>query len=82
MNQKKGLLLGGLDKAKDTPAPPFAEGKSITLGLRFAARISVVSDTAALMLFRWTQSRANGWFVLRSLIPPGRPPVPRVAFEA
>jgi endoglucanase len=36
------------------------------------ARITVVSDTAALMLFDGRDRAQNGWFVLRSLIPSGK----------
>jgi hypothetical protein len=49
---------------------PFAEGKSITLGVDDAlARVNVKSDTADLMLFDGRDRAPNGWFVLRSLIP-------------
>ena len=71
---KKAYYLEDWDKAKGYTQPlPFAEGKSITLGVDDSlARISVVSDTAALMLFDGRDRAQNGWFVLRSLIPAGK----------
>ena len=50
---KKAYYLEDWDKAKGYSQPlPFAEGKSITLGVDDAlARVNVVSDTANLMLF-------------------------------
>jgi hypothetical protein len=71
---KKAYYLEDWDKAKGYTQPlPFAEGKSITLGVDDSlARISVVSDTAALMLFDGRNRAQNGWFVLRSLIPSGK----------
>ena len=71
---KKAYYLEDWDKAKGYTQPlPFAEGKSITLGVDDSlARITVVSDTAALMLFDGRNRAQNGWFVLRSLIPPGK----------
>src|SRR5450755_5155325 len=50
---KKAYYLEDWDKAKGYMQPlPFAEGKSITLGLDDAiARVNVRSDTADLMLF-------------------------------
>ena len=71
---KKAYYLEDWDKAKGYTQPlPFAEGKSITLGVDDAlARINVVSDTADLMLFDGRDRAQNGWFVLRSLIPPGK----------
>ncbi len=71
---KKAYYLEDWDKAKGYTQPlPFAEGKSITLGVDDSlARISVVSDTASLMLFDGRNRAQNGWFVLRSLIPSGR----------
>jgi hypothetical protein len=70
---KKAYYLEDWDKAKGYTQPlPFAEGKSITLGVDDAlARVSVVSDTANLMLFDGRDRAPNGWFVLRSLIPSG-----------
>jgi endoglucanase len=70
---KKAYYLEDWDKAKGYPQPlPFAEGKSITLGIDDAlARVNVVSDTADLMLFDGRNRAPNGWFVLRSLIPEG-----------
>jgi len=71
---KKAYYLEDWDKAKGYTQPlPFAEGKSITLGVDDAlARVNVVSDTADLMLFDGRDRAQNGWFVLRSLIPAGK----------
>src|SRR5579859_4981921 len=71
---KKAYYLEDWDQAKGYTQPlPFAEGKSITLGLDDAlARVHVVSDTADLMLFDGRDRAQNGWFVLRSLIPSGK----------
>jgi len=68
---KKAYYLEDWDEAKGYTQPlPFAEGKSITLGVDEAlARVNVVSDTANLMLFDGRDRAPNGWFVLRSLIP-------------
>jgi endoglucanase len=70
---KKAYYLEDWDKAKGYAEPlPFAEGKSITLGVDDAlARVNVTSDTADLMLFDGRNRAQNGWFVLRSLIPTG-----------
>jgi hypothetical protein len=71
---KKAYYLEDWDKAKGYTQPlPFAEGKSITLGIDDAlSRINVTSDTANLMLFDGRNRAQNGWFVLRSLIPSGK----------
>ncbi|HZR64770.1 MAG TPA: glycoside hydrolase family 9 protein [Terriglobales bacterium] len=71
---KKAYYLEDWDKAKGYMEPlPFAEGRSITLGVDDAlARVNVVSDTANLMLFDGRARAQNGWFVLRSLIPSGK----------
>ena len=71
---KKAYYLEDWDKAKGYTQPlPFAEGKRITLGVDdSSARVTVVSDTAALMLFDGRNRAQNGWFVLRSLIPSGK----------
>jgi endoglucanase len=71
---KKAYYLEDWDKAKGYTQPlPFAEGKSITLGVDDAlARVNVVSGTANLMLFDGRDRAQNGWFVLRSLIPSGK----------
>ena len=71
---KKAYYLEDWDKAKGYTQPlPFAEGKSITLGIDDAlSRINVTSDTADLMLFDGRNRAQNGWFVLRSLIPSGK----------
>ncbi|MDE3163795.1 MAG: glycoside hydrolase family 9 protein, partial [Acidobacteriota bacterium] len=71
---KKAYYLEDWDKAKGYTQPlPFAEGKSITLGVDDAlARVNVKSDTADLMLFDGRDRAQNGWFVLRSLIPTGK----------
>jgi endoglucanase len=71
---KKAYYLEDWDRAKGYTQPlPFAEGKSITLGIDDAlARVNVVSDTASLMLFDGRDRAQNGWFVLSSLIPSGK----------
>ncbi|HEX6770900.1 MAG TPA: glycoside hydrolase family 9 protein [Acidobacteriaceae bacterium] len=71
---KKAYYLEDWDKAKGYNQPlPFAEGKSVTLGVDDAlARVNVTSDTANLMLFDGRDRAQNGWFVLRSLIPSGK----------
>src|SRR4051812_6730979 len=71
---KKAYYLEDWDKAKGYTQPlPFAEGKSITLGVDDAlARVTVKSDTGDLMLFDGRNRAQNGWFVLRSLIPAGK----------
>jgi hypothetical protein len=71
---KKAYYLEDWEKAKGYTQPlPFAEGKSITLGVDDAlARVTVNSDTADLMLFDGRNRAQNGWFVLRSLIPTGK----------
>lgn len=71
---KKAYYLEDWDKAKGYMQPlPFAEGRSITLGVDDAlARVNVKSDTADLMLFDGRDRAQNGWFVLRSLIPSGK----------
>ena len=71
---KKAYYLEDWEKAKGYAEPlPFAEGKSITLGVDDAlARINVKSDTTELMLFDGRDRAQNGWFVLRSLIPSGK----------
>ncbi len=68
---KKAYYLEDWDKAKGYTEPlPFAEGKSITLGVDDTlARVKVTSDTSDLMLFDGRDRAQNGWFVLRSLIP-------------
>ena len=71
MNRKRRTTWRIGIRPRDTLQPlPFAEGKSITLGIDDAlARVNVVSDTADLMLFDGRDRAPNGWFVLRSLIP-------------
>src|SRR5215469_5830729 len=71
---KKAYYLEDWDKAKGYTQPlPFAEGKSITLGVDDTlARVNVTSDTGDLMLFDGRNRAPNGWFVLRSLIPSGK----------
>jgi hypothetical protein len=71
---KKAYYLEDWDKAKGYTQPlPFAQGKSITLGVDDSlARIKVESDTSDLMLFDGRNRAQNGWFVLRSLIPAGK----------
>ena len=65
---KKAYYLEDWDKAKGYTQPlPFAEGKSITLGIDDAlARITVKSDTSNLMLFDGRNRAQNGgWSALR-----------------
>jgi len=71
---KKAYYLEDWEEAKGYSQPlPFAQGRSITLGVDDAlARINVKSDTADLMLFDGRNRAQNGWFVLRSLIPSGK----------
>ena len=71
---RKAYYLEDWDKAKGYTQPlPFAEGKSITLGVDDSlARVNVKSDTGDLMLFDGRDRAQNGWFVLRSLIPAGK----------
>ncbi|HLY43801.1 MAG TPA: glycoside hydrolase family 9 protein [Terracidiphilus sp.] len=71
---KKAYYLEDWDKAKGYTQPlPFAQGRSITLGVDDAlARVNVKSETADLMLFDGRDRAQNGWFVLRSLIPTGK----------
>ncbi|HEY4359201.1 MAG TPA: glycoside hydrolase family 9 protein [Acidobacteriaceae bacterium] len=71
---RKAYYLEDWDKAKGYTQPlPFAEGKSITLGVDDKlARVNVTSETADLMLFDGRDRAQNGWFVLRSLIPAGK----------
>src|SRR6201996_1393567 len=71
---KKAYYLEDWEKAKGYTEPlPFAQGRSITLGIDDPqARINVKSDTADLMLFDGRNRAQNGWFVLRSLIPAGK----------
>ena len=71
---KKAYYLEDWDKAKGYTQPlPFAEGRSMTLGIDDAlARVNVKSDTSDLMLFDGRDRAQNGWFVLRSLIPSGK----------
>ncbi len=71
---KKAYYLEDWDKAKGYTQPlPFAEGKSITLGVDDnLARVNVTSETGNLMLFDGRDRAQNGWFVLRSLIPTGK----------
>jgi hypothetical protein len=71
---KKAYYLEEWDKAKGYTQPlPFARGRTLTLGVDDAlARVSVSSETGDLMLFDGRSRAQNGWFVLRSLIPPGK----------
>jgi hypothetical protein len=71
---RKAYYLEDWEKAKGYTQPlPFAQGKSITLGVDDAlARVNVSSETADLMLFDGRDRAQNGWFVLRSLIPSGK----------
>ncbi len=71
---KQAYYLEDWDKAKGFTQPlPFAQGKSITMGVDDRlARVTVKSDTADLMLFDGRNRAQNGWFVLRSLIPSGK----------
>ncbi len=71
---KKAYYLEDWDKAKGYTQPlPFAQGRTITLGVDDPlARVRVSSETADLMLFDGRDRAQNGWFVLRSLIPAGK----------
>ena len=71
---KQAYYLEDWDKAKGFTQPlPFAQGKSITMGVDDRlARVTIKSDTADLMLFDGRNRAQNGWFVLRSLIPSGK----------
>ena len=71
---KKAYYLEDWDKAKGFTQPlPFAQGKSITMGIDDRlARVTVRSETADLLLFDGRNRAQNGWFVLRSLIPSGK----------
>jgi hypothetical protein len=71
---KKAYYLEDWDKAKGYTQPlPFAQGKSVTLGIDDAlARVHVQSDTGDLMLYDGRNRAQNGWFVLRTLIPSGK----------
>ncbi|MEO8593749.1 MAG: glycoside hydrolase family 9 protein [Candidatus Solibacter sp.] len=62
------------DKAKGYTQPlPFAEGKSITLGVDDArSRITVKSDTGNVAMYDGRNRAQNGWFVLRTMIPTGK----------
>jgi hypothetical protein len=51
---------------------PLAQGKSITLAPEDPLRrVEIVSDNGGLALFDGRNKAQNGWFVVRSLIPPG-----------
>src|SRR4051812_50135861 len=71
---KKAYYLEDWEKAKGNTQPlPFAEGKSITLGVDDAlARINVKADTAELMLFDGRNRAQYGWLVLPSVIRSGK----------
>ncbi len=52
---------------------PIAAGKQIVLSPEDPlTRVSIMSDSAPLMLFDGRNKAQNGWFVVRSLIPPDR----------
>jgi len=57
-----------------TPQPlPIANGKQIVLSPEDPlTRVSIASDSVPLMLFDGRNRAQNGWFVVRSLIPPDR----------
>ncbi|MGA9884997.1 MAG: glycoside hydrolase family 9 protein [Candidatus Acidiferrales bacterium] len=61
-------------KAKGYTQPlPFATGKSMTLAAADPLdRISITSETGPLQLYDGRDKAQNGWFVLRTLIPPGQ----------
>ncbi len=61
-------------KAKGyTQALPFATGTSMTLAAADPLdRISITSETGSLQLYDGRDKAQNGWFVLRTLIPPGK----------
>ena len=52
---------------------PFAQGRRITLAVEDPLdRVSVSSRTGPLMLYDGRDVAQNGWYVLRTLIPPGK----------
>jgi len=52
---------------------PFATGRSITMAAEDPLdRISVTSDSGPLLLYDGRNEAQNGWYVLRTLIPPGK----------
>lgn len=61
-------------KAKGYTQPlPFATGQSMTLAASDPLdRISVTSESGPLQLFDGRDTAANGWFLLRTLIPAGK----------
>jgi hypothetical protein len=62
------------DKAKGYTQPlPVVTGNSITLAAEDPLyRVNVRSETAPVSLYDGRNRAQNGWFVLRSLIPPGK----------
>ncbi|MGA7541111.1 MAG: glycoside hydrolase family 9 protein [Steroidobacteraceae bacterium] len=61
-------------RAKGYTQPlPFARGKSITMAVEDPLhRISVSSESGALLLYDGRDEAQNGWYVLRTLIPAGK----------
>ena len=61
-------------RAKGYTQPlPFATGKRITMAAEDPLdRLSVTSDTGPLLLYDGRSEAQNGWYVLRTLIPPGK----------
>jgi endoglucanase len=52
---------------------PLASGAQVVLSPEDPmTRVSITSDSGAIMLFDARANAQNGWFVLRTLIPPGR----------
>jgi hypothetical protein len=63
------------DKSKGYTQPlPLVSGNSITLAAEDPLyRVSVSSETAPVSLYDGRNRAQNGWFVLRTLIPPAKP---------
>ncbi|HEX5459072.1 MAG TPA: glycoside hydrolase family 9 protein, partial [Steroidobacteraceae bacterium] len=61
-------------KAKGYTQPlPFAKGTSITMGVGDPLdRISITSDSGPLSLYDGRNEAQNGWYVVRTLIPPAK----------
>jgi endoglucanase len=66
---------GPMEREPDGTAEPrpLAVGKSVVLSPEDPlTRVTIVSETGNLMLFDGRNKAQNGWFVVRSLVPPGR----------
>ena len=69
------LPTGPMKKDSDGAIEPvaLASGQKIVLSPEDPlTRVSITSDGATLQLFDGRNQAQNGWFVLRSLIPPGK----------